>query len=424
MRVPADETQPLRFWQAAVEFPRQEDGKRVRRMARSKDYNTAERLLAALRLQRAELAVRPPVPAEVPPPPPLIPSGSLAAWLRFWLAQMVAQEVRPRTAEHYQLMVRLHIEPAIGHKRLLEVGTADVRAVHEHMRAAGLSETTVLQGHRVLAIALKQAHREGYTHRDVAALVRPPRKSAPRTVTLSIDDARSIMTAANGVRLQSRWVAALTTGARQGELLGVEIDRVGTALDLSWQLQRFTWRHGCGGLCGFKRGAECPARVAPAPAGYERRHLTGALWLTRPKTAAGRRRIPLVEPLRSLVHERMDVASAESNPYGLLWTSDSSRTPGSPIDPGDDSKAWHRLLRRAGVSPAPLHHARHVAVDLLYEAGVPEVVAMELIGHSSVAMTRRYRSGASDQLLTSAMNAASSQLIPPTVVPRFTDDRR
>lgn len=410
MRVPADETQPLRFWQATVEFPRQQDGKRVRRFARSKDYDTAVRLLAVLRLQRAELAERPQVPITVPPPPPLVPSDSLAAWLRFWLADIVGKEVRPRTAEHYRLMVRLHIEPVIGHRRLVDVTTLDVREVHEHMRAAGLSETTVLQGHRVLAIALKQAHREGYTNRDVAALVRPPRRSAPSEVRFSIDDARSLMAAARGDRLESRWVAALTTGARQGELLGVELDRVGSVLDLSWQLQRFTWAHGCHGLCGHKRGAECPERVAPAPAGYERRHLTGALWLTRPKTAAGQRRIPLVEPLRSLVQERVDAASAERNPHGLLWTSAASRLPGSPIDPGDDSKAWHRLLAVAGVPAGPLHQARHVAVDLLYEAGVPEVVAMELIGHSSVAMTRRYRSGASVQLLTSAMTAASAQL--------------
>ena len=69
MRVRADETRPLRFWQAAVEFPRQQDGKRVRRFARSKDYDTAVRLLAVLRLQRAESAERLGMPIEVPPTP-------------------------------------------------------------------------------------------------------------------------------------------------------------------------------------------------------------------------------------------------------------------------------------------------------------------------------------------------------------------
>jgi hypothetical protein len=43
----------------------------------------------------------------------------------------------------------------------------------------------------------------------------------------------------------SRIAAALFTGARQGELIGLELDRVTDELDLSWQLKRFSWSHHC-----------------------------------------------------------------------------------------------------------------------------------------------------------------------------------
>lgn len=378
---------------------------------RSRDYETALRKLAILRLRRAELAPQPPVPVELPPPPPLVPSSSLTAWLRYWLAEIVDQEVRPRTAESYRTLVRLHIEPAIGARNLVDVTTADVRQLHSYMRDKGLAASTVRQGHRVLAIALKQAHREGYTHRDVAALVRPPRPSPPKLGVIRRADAGRIFDAARGERLESRWVAALLTGGRQGELLGLEVDRVSDRLDLSWQLQRLTWQHGCSRTCGFPRGSECPERRITAPADYEKRHVAGGLWLTRPKSSAGDRQIPLVEPLRSLIHDRLDAALSEPNPFGLVWTSGADRSLGMPIDPSADSKAWHDLLQRAGVPQVRLHDARHFAVDLLYEAGVPEVVAMELIGHSSVAMTRRYRSGSDFESLTSAIERSSRALI-------------
>lgn len=408
-RVPADPDKPLVYWQVTLDFPRDADGRRKRATLRSRDYDTALRKLAILRLQRAELAPRPPLPREPPAAPPLVPSSSLTAWLRYWLGEIVDHEVRPKTAESYRSLVRLYIEPAIGARELVGLTTADVRELHRFMREAGLAASTVRQGHRVLAIALKQAHREGYTYRDVAALVKPPRSSVPALVTLSRSDALRLVEAARGDRLESRWMAALLTGARQGELLGLELDRLSDELDLSWQLQRLTWQHGCGQLCGRARGSDCPDRHIVAPPDHERRHLVGGFWLTRPKSVAGSRRIPLVEPLRSLILDRVEAAYAEPNPYGLLWTSGSPRSLGQPIDASADSKAWHALATRAGLSGVRLHDARHFTVDLLYAAGVPEIVAMDLIGHSSVAMTRRYRSGSASETLRVALERTSQQ---------------
>lgn len=101
--------------------------------------------------------------------------------------------------------------------------------------------------------------------------------------------------------------------------------------------------------------------------------------------------------LRSVIDERQEAAANEANPFGLLWTG--SATGGVPIDPSADNRSWKQLVQRLDVPQARLHDARHAAVTMLYEVGVPEVVAMEIVGHSSTAMTRAYRSnGNSDQL--------------------------
>src|SRR5690606_26607949 len=81
------------------------------------------------------------------------------------------------------------------------------------------------------------------------------------------------------------------------------------------------------------------------------------------------------------------------------WTADPKRDKqgtvlpldGSPIDPRNDSVAWHGILARAGVPDARLHDARHTTASLLLAAGVPEKVIMEIMGHNSYVVTRGYQ---------------------------------
>ncbi len=44
----------------------------------------------------------------------------------------------------------------------------------------------------------------------------------------------------------------------------------------------------------------------------------------------------------------------------------------------------------AGVRDARLHDARHTAATLLLEQGVDIRVVQEILGHSTLAMTKRY----------------------------------
>ena len=395
-RVPSSDAQPLKYWQALIELQRGDDGRRRRQAVRSKDLDECRRKLEAALAAQAERVRRPPVP-RLPPIPPLLPSGSTGEWLRYWFHDIARADLAPKTAATYASVIRLHLMPSVGPVPLLDLTAADVRAMSAAVRAKGRSGATALHAHRVLSAALAQAHREAYVHRNVALLTKPPRKSRAELRVLSVDDARTIVHRSAHERLGSRWAAAILTGARQGELLGLELDRVGDTLDLSWQLQRLTWSHGCKPFCGWTRGTDCPARRVDAPIDHERRELTGGLWLTRPKSAAGWRVIPLVDPLRALVEARIAASSGETNPYGLVWTMDAGKrvqdSQGRPIDPSTDSKAWHRLLERLGLPDVRLHDARHAAVDLLYEAGAPEVVIRDIVGHAHVEMTRRYRSG-------------------------------
>ncbi|KQW07615.1 hypothetical protein ASC66_01045 [Leifsonia sp. Root4] len=345
---------------------------------------------------------------------------TVAAWMMKWFETDVVKELRPKTAASYKTNITQYIIPAIGTRLLAILTPDDVRKVATYVEAKGLSSRTSASAYQTLSLGLEAARKEGKAPRNTADLVKRPRTKKAKLALLTADDAIKILYTVAGDRLGSRWAAALLTGARQGELLGLELDRVGDSLDLSWQLQRITWEHGCEGACDKKQGAACPKRKITIPEDHEVRHLEGGLWLSRPKSSKSWRIIPLVEPLRTIIERRVEVARNEPNPHGLLWTSEPDRIAGGgykdldgrPLDPSRDNKAWHAVLDRAGLHDARLHDARHTAVDLLYDAGVPEVLIQDIVGQSVLSVTRGYKSKGNHAQLSAALTSMSALVNP------------
>ena len=358
---------------------------------------------------------------------------NIATWTRTWL-DIVSKEVRPKTASGYRGSVERYIIPAIGTKQLKNLTPEHVRQVEKYIATAGPgpgSRTAVL-AYQALSLALTAAYREGKMQRNVADLVKRPRATKSKLTVLTADHGMKVLHTVTGWpppvaidRLASRWFAALLTGARQGELLGLEWDRVDfnrNVLDLSWQLQRFTWEHGCGDSigtddngkltwpCGRIRGTDCLARKLTSPADWENRRLTGGLYLSRPKSSAGWRIIPLVSPLKEMLEMRLQASVIESNPHGLVWT----KPNGSPVEPSQDNAAWHAVLKLAGVPDARLHDARHTTASLLLKAGVSIEVITKILGHSTVAMSRSYVDVDMPQTVDALTRMSALMIDPPT----------
>jgi len=224
--------------------------------------------------------------------------------------------------------------------------------------------------------------REGKATRNVCEMVDPPRKLKKEQGALTLDQAIHLLQYVLGTEHGPMWAAYLLTGARRGEILGLESDRVTDTLDLSWQLIRITDRD-------------------KAPADYETRHLAGTQYLARPKSRSGWRVLPLVEPLRSILALHM-----QGREPGLVFTFD-----GRPWDPDTATKEWAKLLADAGLpSNVVLHGARHTVVDILDAAGVDKGTQSDIVGHSSIRMTEAYRTRVDQAKLTVAMESMSRML--------------
>lgn len=327
---------------------------------------------------------------------------TLQAWMDRWLDEIAPATGTPGKMRGYREKSRNYIEPALGRVRLDKLQPQHVRDLHRHViDELGLSPTTAYNAHRVLSVALNDAMREGVATRNVASIIRAPQPEKDKGEAFSVAEARALGHQIEGIRLESRWLAALLLGARKGECLGLRweyVDLDAAVLDVSWQLQHIPFKHGCGAKpkgkawpCGHRFAGHCADRALDMRRGFEHLVLKGNLCLIRPKTELSQRLLPIPTLLlQSLRRRRLDYLDERKAPgyidHDLVW----ARLDGRPIDAWDDGDEWKAILAAAGVRDLPLHGARHTSATLLQAHGVPESTRMMILGHSSATMARRY----------------------------------
>jgi integrase len=378
---------------------------RNRKVQRFKTRAEADAALRDLREQKRQMGTLP------------TSSPTVEAWFSKWLKVQVIPNKRPKTAKTYEQYIRSYIVPALGASTTIAKVTPDlVRRIEAFVLSQGLSPSTATNAYHYAAAGLEFAVREGVLFFNPARRVDPPRKAVPDLDVFALGDSVRLLEylIVNKHPDRALWATYMLTGARRGEIAGLEFDRVGDVLDLSWQIQRLAYSHGCGDTCGYRRAGNCPSRLLEKPHDYELRTVKGGMYLTRPKSRAGKRIIPLVEPLKSLVLEHKENAS--QNEWGLMFPTRHARFGWLvPPDPDRITKEWPKLRDQVFGKGrrVRLHDIRHAAVDLLYLANVPEHLIQEIIGHSTRSMTRAYKSQSDELMLRKAMESLSGLFTPP-----------
>jgi integrase len=330
---------------------------RRRKTVSSRSRNEALRKLRELRAQVAAGQV------------PTTSTTTVGKWLDHWLETIAKPNVRPMTYRSYEQVLRLHVKPVIGNTRLGRLTAEDIRVMHRATQEK--SHRFAQLSHAVLNKALKQAVTEGILARNPADAVKPPKYLPEVRGAFDTKTATHIIKTAfesRGEMEATHWAAAFLTGARRGELLGLEwtqVDLDDGYVDLAWQLQRL------------------PKDWKPE-AGTEVRQISGTLWWTRPKSRAGSRVVPLIPPMVAALKRLKELDG--TNPHRLVW----HFADGRPISPEEHHTMWKQLLTDAKVGDQPFHSARHTTATLLHAAGVDEDTRQLILGHSSATATKGY----------------------------------
>lgn len=329
------------------------DGRRVRRYVGkalvSRDPKAAMKRAEKLRqglLERREAGIDP-------------AGQTLEVYLRSWiegLADARHARVRPRTLDHYRLVVERHIIPALGQRRL---DALHERHVQAWLDADPAAPRTVAHHRAVLRRALNVAVRQHVLARNPALAVELPRLPEYRAAVLTLAEVRALLAATADQREGPLWRLALDSGARQGELLGLAWDDLDTdagTMTIGAQLQR--------------RGGAW-IRVPPKAA---RSLATISL---APSTVAA-----LVEHRRRMAAER----TPDWAYHGLVFVTQS----GQPYHAGAIRRAFGAACDAAGIGRRRFHDLRASSATIQRELGVPEDVRMARLGHATIAMARHY----------------------------------
>jgi integrase len=338
------------LWCASVELGRDpRTGRRRRKVVSAKTKGETLRRLADVR--RTVDAGLPVTDAR----------RSTADYLAWWLDEVLPGTVKDRTAASYRFIVDKYVTPHIGTVPVAKLAPGHVHRMLRELEKAGLSPRTQRYARAVLRRALRHAEQYGIVNRNVAALVDGPKGGGSRLDDApTAQEARAILDAAAGDRLEAFAVLALSLGLRRGELLGLQWPDVGLetrSLTVNRTLQ----------------------------------YMPGeGLVVSAPKTTASARTIPLPDRCTAALREHRAGQAAERLAAGPAWRDSNhvfTTNQGAPIDPRNVLRWWHTLTERAGVGRRRLHAARHTAATVMLERGAPLEVVSAVLGHASLAIT-------------------------------------
>lgn len=346
-------------WAASYELGWAGNGRRLRKTVYGSTQREVADKLRAIRRQVEQGIV--PTPEKY----------TVAAFLSDWL-KAVEPTLRPRTFKRYSEVVQHHLIPGVGKHKLSQLGPHHVEAfLAERGKASrrrqantsgspSLSPRTVQEIRTVLVVALNKALRWGLVPRNVAALADGPRVPHQEIRPLTAEQARQMLTAARGHRLEALFVAAVSSGARQGELLALtwsDVDFDTATIHIRRALQR----------------------------------VDRAYRLVETKTARSRRSIALPDvAIRALrdhrrrqIEERLAGGARWDDGWGLVFCTRDGRPLYGPAVTGD----FQEMLQKAGLPRQRFHDLRHACASLLLAQGVDLKVIQELLGHSTIAVT-------------------------------------
>lgn len=291
--------------------------------------------------------------------PAIVERQSVRQFMQSWL-EAARPSLRERTWIRYEQYVRLQINPSVGNVALTKLSPQHLQKLYAERLAAGSSPTTVHHLHATIHRALRQAVRWNLVVRSVADLVDPPRDAHFEITTLSPAQARTLLATADGNRLEALFVLALTTGMRQGELLGLrwrDVDFDRGSLQVRGSLQR----------------------------------LGGALVVTSPKTDRSQRQVTLAPIAVTALRRHRALQAQERLRLGAAWQGDDlvfTNEIGRPIDSAALARlAFRPLLQRAGLPQMRFHDLRHSAATLLLQEGVHPKIVSEMLGHTRIGTT-------------------------------------
>jgi integrase len=242
---------------------------------------------------------------------------------------------------------------------LAAITKATVAAFRDAQGAQNAAATANLDL-KIVRMLFRAARLDGYLFQDPAEAVKVLKNNAPdRRRPFTVNELRSILAVAD-----SEWQSLIKFGLYTGQ-------RLADLATLSWA--QIDLEHDEIRLKTRKTGK----RLVLPIAGPLREHLMSL-------SAGDKPGAPVHPRSAGIVKAQHGRVGTLSNQFADLLVSAGLRAPRTHQSTGKG-----RDGRREGMDVS-FHSLRHTSASLLKSAGIPDAVVMELIGHESAAVSRRY----------------------------------
>lgn len=302
-----------------------------------------------------------------------------------------------RTIEGYDSIIRHHLTPGLGKRRLSELRGRHIRAFLGQLAKPkppkpdgtpatgqakdGLSPRTIGHILACLRTALEFAVQQEYIATNVAATVEPPTVDVDERPVLTPEQVDTFLDAIGGHRFERIYLTGVFTGARLSEVLA-----------LHWSAVSFAAQ-----AISIEEGVS-----------LRRRQVT----FGKPKRRKTRVVAMPDELLEALAAERQAQVEAQRtlggdwcNPLDLVFV----RPDGRPIDGSVVTKELHAITDRLGLPRVNFHDLRHTNASILIDEGAPIGQVADHLGHSKASTTMtiyRHAIQKSDRALADLMSGA------------------
>lgn len=272
----------------------------------------------------------------------------LGDWIHYWLTTIVKVRIRQVTLDQYHFIAENYILPMLGDTRLCDLKRATIEEWVQGLVTKGLKPRTVRLAASVLHNALDALVARDELPANPCKGVALPKKERAEVASLTVEQARVLLDGIKVTPYEALWALLLLTGMRPAEALALR------------------WRDVHNGVVAITRSLSW---TSEGPV------------ISQPKTAAGRRSIPLPEYVLDTLADRK-VKATHASPDDLIFATGT----GTPLEWRVIKRRHFKpLLKRLGLPDIRGYDLRHTCTTLMIEAGVSPATITERLGHRSTA---------------------------------------
>lgn len=288
-------------------------------------------------------------------------------WGQIWLWEYKRNSIKPRTFDQYETLLRVHVFPAIGDIKLVDLKTDHIQRLINEMFKNGSSVRTIELIKVILHAMLKQAKRNKLVNENICENVILPKKSKKEIRVLDINEQAKLIDVLKGNYISRGLLLALYTGMRKGEVLALtwdDFDENAKTISVCKSLGRIRT--------------------------YEDSGAKTKLCINSPKTDKSRRVIPLINSAYELLTEHRKQQKKYMGLVGDFYNDNNlifSNNTGTYIDPGNFTRKLYKCCDEAGIQRINPHALRHSFATRGLEADMSLKSLQELLGHSSISIT-------------------------------------